>query len=113
MELDLSFIFIIILICFAEYTGDSNFKKYAHSNDKNSLFMGFFGYLVLIYLLIQIFKRSNLIYVNGLWNGFYTIVTSILAYYLLGERLNNKYQWLGLLLVVFGTSLLSIGEIPV
>ena len=96
----------------AEYLGEYNFKGYARNGNNNQLITGLFGYSILIYLLIQSFKKSNLIYTNVMWNGVYTIIATILGYYAFGERLNNSSQWFGLILVVVGTFFLSVGEIP-
>jgi multidrug transporter EmrE-like cation transporter len=108
----LFFVLLLTVLCVAEYIGDSNFKIYSRSGEQNSLVIGLIAYGILIYLLIEALSHANLIYTNGMWNGIYTIMTTLLAYFLLNERLNNAYQWIGILLVISGTLLLGIGNIP-
>jgi multidrug transporter EmrE-like cation transporter len=108
----LFFVVLITVLCVAEYIGDSNFKSYSRSGHKNALVLGLIAYGILIYLLIEALSHANLIYTNGMWNGIYTIMTTLLAYFLLNERLSNAYQWTGILLVISGTLLLGVGNIP-
>ena len=106
------FIFLITLVSLSEYIGDSNFKLYARSGQLNHLGMGLVAYAVMISFLIKSLARSNLIYTNGMWDGVSALLTTILAFLLLGERLNSIQQWIGLAMIIGGIFALHTGKIP-
>ena len=106
------FIFLIALVSLSEYLGDSNFKLYARSGQLNHLGMGLVAYTVMISFLIKSLARSNLIYTNGMWDGVSALITTILAFLLLGERLTTIQQWLGLAMIIGGIFALHTGKIP-
>ena len=106
------FLILIVLISLVEYVGDSNFKFYARDGKINNLVIGIIAYSVLIKLLITALKESNLIFTNGMWDGISAIISTLFAYFLLKERLSNKFQWSGLVLVILGVLLLNVGKIP-
>jgi len=106
------FILTIIVLSFFEFIGDSNFKYFARTNHKQHLYIGLIAYLVMIFLLVSVLKHGNLIFTNGMWDGISAIVTTVLAFVLFKERLSNKFQWIGLALVIGGCVLLSYGQIP-
>lgn len=106
------FIFLITLISLSEYIGDSNFKLYARSGQLNHLGMGLVAYAIMISFLIKSLARSNLIYTNGMWDGVSAVITTILAYLLLGERLTNIQQWIGIAMIIGGIFALHVGKIP-
>lgn len=108
----INFVFLVILLCLVEFVGDINFKLYARNNTNLNLIVGLIAYSVLIFILIKLFKHSNLIFTNGMWDGISSIISVLLAYFLFHERLNNKFQWLGLLLTIVGTVLLTVGKMP-
>jgi len=106
------FIFLIALLSLSEYIGDSNFKLYARSGQLNHLGMGLVAYAVMISFLIKALSRSNLIYTNGMWDGVSAVITTILAFLLLGERLNSIQQWIGIGMIIGGIFALHVGKIP-
>jgi multidrug transporter EmrE-like cation transporter len=106
------FIFLITLVSLSEYIGDSNFKLYARSGQLNHLGMGLVAYTVMISFLIKALARSNLIYTNGMWDGVSAVITTVLAFLLLGERLTNTQQWIGLAMIIGGIFALHTGKIP-
>jgi multidrug transporter EmrE-like cation transporter len=106
------FILLIILLSLAEYIGDSNFKLYARSGQLSHLGIGLVAYAVLISIFIKSLARSNLIYANGMWDGVSAVITTILAFLLLGERLNNIQQWIGIAMIIGGIFALHTGKIP-
>ena len=106
------FIVLITLLSLAEYLGDSNFKLYARSGQLNHLGMGIVAYTVMISFLIKALSRSNLIYTNGMWDGVSAVITTVLAFLLLGERLTNIQQWIGLSMIIGGIFALHTGKIP-
>ena len=106
------FILLITLLSLSEYIGDSNFKLYARSGQLNHLGMGLVAYAVMISFLIKALSRTNLIYTNGMWDGVSAVITTILAFLLLGERLNSIQQWIGLAMIIGGIFALHTGKIP-
>jgi multidrug transporter EmrE-like cation transporter len=108
----LFFILLILLLSFFEFIGDSNFKFFARTNSKRYLYVGIIAYAVMLFFLINAFKHGNLIFTNGMWDGISAILSTILAFFLFHERLSNKLQWGGLILIILGSFLLSYGKIP-
>jgi multidrug transporter EmrE-like cation transporter len=107
------FLYLILAVSLVEYVGDQNFKKYARNGKTSNLVYGVIFYAFMIKLLIEALKKSNLIYMNGMWDGISTIIGTIFAWWLLKERLSNPMQWLGLLLIIMGLFALNSGKIPV
>lgn len=106
-------LFLIILISLIEYIGDSNFKIYARNNNNYAnLIIGSIAYIIVVTILIYVLKFTNVIYLNGMWDGVSAIIESTLAYVLLKERLQNPYQYFGLVLIILGIFTLNIGPIP-
>jgi multidrug transporter EmrE-like cation transporter len=108
----LLFITIIFIASILEYFGDSNFKFYARTGADRYLAYGLAAYLAMIYVLIQVLKISNVMYMNLSWDAISAIIETVLAYVLLGERLSNGYQIGGFVLIIMGIVLLNVGAIP-
>jgi multidrug transporter EmrE-like cation transporter len=102
----------IILISIIEFIGDSNFKIFARTNDYTSLVIGSVAYIVMVAFLVIALRLSNVIYVNGMWDGVSALIESLLAYLVLKETLSNNYQYAGLGLVIAGIFFLNFGKIP-
>jgi multidrug transporter EmrE-like cation transporter len=105
-------ILLIVIASTIEYFGDSNFKFFARSNQVKFLGLGLGYYLLLILFLIYILKYANVIYANLIWDGSSAIIESILAYILLGERLNGTIQYMGGIFILIGMGALNYGAIP-
>jgi multidrug transporter EmrE-like cation transporter len=103
---------IVTLMSFVEFIGNMSFKTYARSNELNYLIIGAVAYFLMVKLLIETLRTSNLMYANGMWDGVSTILETVLAFILLRETLSNGYQWSGLGFIIVGTFLLNVGKIP-
>jgi len=103
---------LVTLMSFVEYIGDASFKTFARSSEYSYLMIGLVAYALMIKLLINLLRTSNLIYTNGMWDGVSALVETVLAYILLRETLTNKYQWSGLALIITGVFLINIGKVP-
>jgi multidrug transporter EmrE-like cation transporter len=90
-----------------EVFGDFMLKDYATLGKLSSLGLGIFGYVGVIIALIWSFRTGNVLVINGLWDGMSTIIESIAAYLILGDRLENPYQYAGLFLTVIGVCMLK------
>ena len=92
-----------------EVFGDFMLKRYATLGGLQNLSLGIFGYIGVVAALIWSFHTGNVLLVNGLWDGMSAIIESIAAYVILGDRLANPYQYMGLVLTIAGVFLLKKG----
>ena len=99
------------LLSLVEIFGDFELKNYARTDSIKHLFNGLLGYAGVIYFLIRSLRVGNIMYVNGMWDGISGLIESFAAYVILGERFNNLYQYIGLIMVFCGTMLLHLGGI--
>lgn len=103
--------FDISMACFAEIFGDFKFKDFARLGGWENFAQGLAGYAGVIYFLIRSLRVGNVIYVNGMWDGISAILETAAAYLILGERLNNTWQYVGLGLLIVGLFLVRMGGI--
>ena len=82
-------------------------KDFATTGLKSKLGLGILGYIGVIISLIWSFHTGNVLVVNGLWDGMSSIIESIAAYLILGDRLENPYQYFGLAFTIVGVYLLK------
>lgn len=108
----MNFFIIILLASLFEYIGDSNLKFYSRTNNKSNLFYGILGYIAVVLTIIYVLSYSNVMYMNIYWDAMSIIVETALAYFLLGELLDNYYQFTGLALILVGIFLLNVGKVP-
>jgi multidrug transporter EmrE-like cation transporter len=97
----------ILLVSVAEIFGDFSLRWYAQSNALSYLGGGILGYVGVIYYLIQSFRHDNVLYVNGMWDGVSSVVESLAAFVILGDRLERPLQYVGLLMTIAGIYLLK------
>lgn len=106
------YLFLIFLANISEFSSDASFKFFARTSKPFYLYSGVIFNIFIMYLLYEILKISNLVYMNALWEGTGLIFESVLAFILLGETLSNTYQYFGLFFTIVGMTLLNIGKIP-
>lgn len=102
----------LIILSIAEIFGDFHLKFFARSNKLSNLLGGLAGYVGVVYFLIVSLKQSNVIFVNGMWDGVSAVLESIAAFVILGERLTNWHQYVGLFVIIAGIFLMRIGPPP-
>lgn len=102
----------ILLISIIEYIGDSNFKFYARESKIHNLVIALAMYLLMCVHLVIALKKTNITYLNGIWDGVSIIIESLLAYIILRETLSNRIQYVGLFMIIIGIATMSIGQIP-
>ena len=95
------------ILSVVEIFGDFMLKSYATTGILSKLFAGCLGYVGVVLSLIWSFKTGNVIMINGLWDGMSSIIESIAAYLILGDRLENPYQYMGLVMTCLGIFLLK------
>ena len=96
----------ISILSLCEVFGDFMLKSYSATGLQSSLGFGIVGYIGVIVSLIWSFQTGNVLLVNGLWDGMSAVIESILAYVILGDRLTNPYQYVGLFVTILGMFLL-------
>ena len=97
----------VVALSIVEIYGDFALRFYAQTNKVSWLVHGLIGYAGVVALLVMCFKYNNVLYVNGLWDGVSGVVGSLAAYFILGDRFKKKSQYLGLVLIVAGVTLLK------
>ena len=102
-----TFIYYVILLTLSETVGDIGFKYYAKNNQFAYFNIGITGYIGVCYFLVKSLQESNILMVNGLWDGFSTLFEGAVAFFVLGERLTHIRQYIGYLLLVLGLFLLK------
>ena len=90
-----------------EVFGDFMLKQYSTFGTFSSLGLGILGYVGVVVSLIWSFHTGNVLVINGLWDGMSAIVESLAAYIILGDRLDNVYQYTGILFIVIGVFMLK------
>lgn len=103
---DYGFLYVVALSV-VEIYGDFSLRFYAQTNKIMWLWHGLAGYVGVIWLLIQSFKYKNVLYVNGMWDGVSGITESIASYVLLGDRLENPAEYIGLGFIILGVGLMK------
>jgi multidrug transporter EmrE-like cation transporter len=98
----------IVTLSLVEVIGDFALKEFANKGGLLPLSIGIGGYIGVVYWLIVSLQDSNILLVNGAWDGISAIVESIAAYIFLGERFNSYIQYIGLVLIIIGVYLLKI-----
>jgi multidrug transporter EmrE-like cation transporter len=98
---------IFALSCI-EVIGDFGLKEFANRGGMLPLAIGVGGYVGVVGMLIMSLQDSSVLMVNGAWDGMSTIVESLAAYFILGERFDNYLQYIGLVTIVIGLFLLKI-----
>jgi multidrug transporter EmrE-like cation transporter len=98
---------IVALSCI-EVVGDFALKEYANKGGLLPLAVGIGGYVGVVGMLIVSLQDSTVLMVNGAWDGVSTLIESLAAYLILGERFDHFMQYVGLVVIVIGLFLLKI-----
>jgi len=105
-------VFDISALSMAEIIGDFGFKGVARVGDLKSWMTGLGGYAGVIYFLIKSLRVGNVLYTNAAWDGISAVLESLAAFFIAGERLTNKWQYLGVVFIILGLFSLKCGAIP-
>lgn len=100
----------IFLLAVVEIVGDFNFRWYAQTDVLKYFYQGVLAYMGVIYFLIRSLRQNNVLFVNGLWDGFSSIIESVAAYYYLGDRLESTQQYVGLVMTIAGVALMKMSK---
>lgn len=97
----------IVAVSAIEFVGDSSFKRYARTNDAWALAIGAAAYTVMVGVLITVFRKTNTMFANGLWDGASAVIGTLLAFFLLKERMSTPMQYAGLGMIVAGIATMT------
>jgi multidrug transporter EmrE-like cation transporter len=98
----------ILGLSFVEILGDVALKEYANDKGEIYLGLGIIGYIGVIIMLIINLQGSTILMVNNAWDGTSSVIESLFAYFVLGERFDNYFQYAGVFFIVIGLYLLKI-----
>ena len=98
----------ILALSFTEIIGDVALKQYANDSGILYLGIGIIGYIGVVILLIISLQDSSVLLVNNAWDGTSSIIESLFAYFILGERFDNYLQYFGVFSIIIGLYLLKI-----
>lgn len=92
----------LIALSIVEIVGDFSLERYANFGGAKFFGLGAVSYAGVVYLLVQALRGSNILYINNMWDGISSIVETLAAYFILGERFQHPRQYIGVLLIVVG-----------
>jgi multidrug transporter EmrE-like cation transporter len=98
----------IFALSVIEIIGDFGIKEYANNKGWPYLATGIVGYIGVVVTLIVSLQDSTILMVNNAWDGTSSLIESLFAYVVLGERFESWTQYLGIALIFVGLFLLKI-----
>jgi multidrug transporter EmrE-like cation transporter len=98
----------LIPLVLTEIVGDFGYKVFANQGGITSFATGTIGYVGVVYFLIRSLQGSNVLTINAAWDGISCLVESIAAYIILGERLENQHEYIGIIFIILGLLTLKI-----
>jgi multidrug transporter EmrE-like cation transporter len=90
-----------------EILGDFSLEKYAHGEGLHYLGLGGIGYIGVVYFLIRSLRESNILFVNNAWDAISSLIETIAAVVLLGERFASLWQYFGIIMILMGIFLIK------
>lgn len=96
------------LLILTEIVGDFGFKSFADKGGLYNFSVGITGYIGVIYFLIRSLQGSQVLLVNAVWDGLSALIESLAAIIVLGERFDDPYKYVGILLIVTGLFFLKL-----
>lgn len=98
----------ILGLSITEIVGDVALKEFANDKGIAYLGVGIAGYIGIVILLILSLQDSTLLLVNNAWDGTSSLIESLYAFFILGERFDNYLQYFGVVFILVGLYLLKI-----
>lgn len=98
----------ILALSLTEIIGDTALKQYANDQGIMYLGIGIIGYIGVVIFLIISLQDSSILMVNNAWDGTSSLLGSLFAYFILGERFDNYLQYFGVFSILLGLYLLKI-----
>jgi multidrug transporter EmrE-like cation transporter len=97
----------VVILSVIEIFGDFQLRFYAQSGALKHLGLGILGYAGVVFALIKSLQLNNVLFVNAIWDGTSGLIGSAAAYYILGDRLQKKQQYVGILFIIAGIFLMK------
>lgn len=98
----------IICIAVAEIVGDFGYKEFANKGGIKPFAVGTIGYVGVIFFLIKSLQGSSILLVNSAWDGISTLIESLAAFVLLGERFDDPFKYIGIGFIIVGLFFLKM-----
>lgn len=95
-------------MCLIEIVGDFSYKEFANKGGFSNFAIGTISYVGVIYFLIRSLQGSQILVVNAAWDAISTIIESVAAFVILGERFDDPWKYFGLFLIVVGLLFLKL-----
>lgn len=92
----------LIPLIFTEIVGDFGFNQFANKGGFSNFLVGSAGYIGVVYYLIRSLQGSQVLLVNAAWDGLSALIESLAAMIVLGERFDDPFKYLGIVLIVVG-----------
>jgi multidrug transporter EmrE-like cation transporter len=91
-----------------EIIGDFGFQKFANNGGIKSFVVGLGGYVGVVYFLIRSLQGSQILLVNAVWDGLSALLETLAAMIILGERFEDPWKYVGIVLIILGLFFLQI-----
>lgn len=101
-------LFKVAVMSVLEIIGLFQIRFFAETNNVLNLFQGVLAYLGTIFMLANALRTSDLLRVKPLWDGVSGIFVAIVSYYVLGDRLDSLYEYIGLAMIFGGVFLMQM-----
>jgi multidrug transporter EmrE-like cation transporter len=91
-----------------EIIGDFSYKEFANKGGIRNFAMGCAGYVGVIYFLIRSLQGSQVLLVNATWDAISALTESAAAFFILGERFDDPFQYIGVFFIIAGLFFLKL-----
>ena len=98
----------VIMLATVEIFSDFSLERYANFGGLKYLGIGAAGYAGVVFLLIKALRGYTILYINNVWDGISSLIESIAAFVILGERFTHPRQYFAVLLIVAGLVLIRV-----
>lgn len=101
----------VLAMSIAEIFGNFHLKTFAGNNNHHNLFCGIAGYCGVLYFLIRSFALGgSLLWVSTMLEAGITLMGTLVAFFILGERFKHPIQYIGVLFCVLAILMIHHGD---
>jgi multidrug transporter EmrE-like cation transporter len=98
----------LVPLILTEIVGDFGYKEFANKGGIKNFAVGTAGYVGVVYYLIRSLQGSQVLLINAAWDGLSALMESVAAFVILGERFDDPYKYLGIILIIVGLMFLKL-----
>jgi multidrug transporter EmrE-like cation transporter len=98
----------LVPLILTEIVGDFGYKEFANKGGIKNFAVGTAGYVGVVYYLIRSLQGSQVLLINAAWDGLSALMESVAAFVILGERFDDPYKYLGIILIIVGLLFLKL-----